>query len=193
MGPRGGWALRLVLSAAGVNHVFLSAIHFATLPPSLPAQDVLAFHGCFIQRCGGVGLAVNGSTQGVIESYLDLAVARVRSTAGHAALHLLGEALRTGLRSKTCGSSRSDVRGGSTEPGLPGMPSAQRAMFCGAERNSSHFQAASWFLPCSGMISASPAIVVAQRSFCGSGAASQRSLMSGYSSCITEANQAPAT
>src|SRR6185312_2412910 len=59
---------------------------------------------------------------------------------------LSANGLRIGLDLNVSGLFRSDDRGGS----------------CGADRNSIHFQAASWLWPAAGMTSASPAMVVAQ-------------------------------
>src|SRR5919202_4284238 len=67
------------------------------------------------------------------------------------------------------------------------------AMIWGAERNSIHFQAASLFLLCSKITSASPAIVVAHCLSSGSGAAAHLPLISGNSLRSVPANQAPAT
>src|SRR4051794_36347384 len=69
---------------------------------------------------------------------------------------------RTGLFANTFGSLRSDVRGGSSDDGEAFVPRSISAMFCGAEMNSIHFQAASWFLDADGMASTSPEMVVAQ-------------------------------
>src|SRR3954447_20816467 len=67
----------------------------------------------------------------------------------------------TGLALNVAGLFRSDVRGGSRVVGFFGVPRLSRAMFGGAERNSIHFQAASWFWPDDGITRASPAMVVA--------------------------------
>src|SRR3954453_12331229 len=79
----------------------------------------------------------------------------------------------TGLFSNTFGSESSDCRGGSSDDGAFFVPRLNSAMFCGADRNSIHFHAASAFLLCEKITSASPAIVVAQglpSSIVGSGA-----------------------
>src|SRR5919198_577974 len=67
----------------------------------------------------------------------------------------------TGLLSNTWGLLSRDVRGGRSDDGAFFVPMFHRAMFCGAERNSIHFQAASWFLLCERITRLSPAIVVA--------------------------------
>src|SRR3954453_12670102 len=68
----------------------------------------------------------------------------------------------TGFDLNVPGLFRSDVRGGRSVVGFFFVPRFRSAMFCGAERNSIHFHAASWFLPDDGITSASPAMVVAQ-------------------------------
>src|SRR5947208_2558914 len=75
---------------------------------------------------------------------------------------LAANGFRMGLDLKVAGLFRSEVRGGRSVVGFFFVPRFSSAMFCGAERNSIHFQAASWFLPADGITSASPAIVVAQ-------------------------------
>src|SRR5690348_5255291 len=75
---------------------------------------------------------------------------------------LSANGFRIGLDLNVAGLFRSDVRGGSSVVGFFFVPRFSRAMFCGAERNSIHFQAASWFLPVDGITRASPAMVVAQ-------------------------------
>src|SRR5919112_5473106 len=75
---------------------------------------------------------------------------------------LSANGFRTGLALNVSGLLRSDVRGGSSVVGFVFVPRFRRAMFCGADRNSIHFQAASWFLPADGITRASPAMVVAQ-------------------------------
>src|SRR5436853_2856177 len=109
---------------------------------------------------------------------------------------LSANGLSTGLALKVSGLFRSDVRGGSSVVGFFFVPRFSRAMFCGAERNSAHFQAASWFWPADGITSASPAMVVAQGLpvvMVGSGATAQLFLTWFlYVPCISPANQAPA-
>src|SRR5690242_14843484 len=75
---------------------------------------------------------------------------------------LSANGFRIGLALNVSGLFRSDVRGGSRVVGFCFVPRFSRAMFCGAERNSIHFHAASWFLPADGITRASPAMVVAQ-------------------------------
>src|SRR6185437_546695 len=75
---------------------------------------------------------------------------------------LSANGLRIGLDLNVSGLFRSDDRGGSSVVGFFFVPRFSRAMFCGADRNSIHFQAASWLWPAAGMTSASPAMVVAQ-------------------------------
>src|SRR4051794_6371956 len=88
----------------------------------------------------------------------------------------------TGKFANTFGSSSSDWRGGSSDDGVFLVPMSKRAMFCGAERNSIHFQAASCSLLWEKITSASPAIVVAQglpSSIVGSGAVAHLPLIFG--------------
>src|SRR5436305_6036980 len=103
---------------------------------------------------------------------------------------------RIGLLLNVAGLLRSDVRGGSSVVGFFFVPRFSSAMFCGAERNSIHFQAASWFLPADGITSASPAIVVAQglpAVSVGSGATAQLfPIWFLKLFCISPANHAPA-
>src|SRR5437763_665821 len=69
---------------------------------------------------------------------------------------------RIGFDLNVSGLFRSDVRGGSSVVGFFFVPRFSRAMFCGADRNSIHFHAASWLWPAEGITRASPAMVVAQ-------------------------------
>src|SRR3954454_4740413 len=109
---------------------------------------------------------------------------------------LVANGLRTGLDVKVAGLFRSDVRGGRSVVGFFFVPRFSRAMFCGADRNSIHFQAASWFLPADGITRASPAMVVAQglpAVSVGSGATAQLSPIWFLKLfCISPANHAPA-
>ena len=82
---------------------------------------------------------------------------------------------------------------GRSVDGASGVPVVQSRRFCGAERNSIHFQAASWFLDPAGMMRVSPATVVAHRLRSGSAAAAHLPVMSGNELSISPANQAPAT
>src|SRR5689334_23731676 len=75
---------------------------------------------------------------------------------------LAANGFRIGFDLNVSGLFRSDDRGGSSVVGFFFVPRFSRAMFCGADRNSIHFQAASWLWPADGMMSASPAMVVAQ-------------------------------
>src|SRR3954464_7363932 len=75
---------------------------------------------------------------------------------------LAANGFRIGFDTKVAGLFRSDVRGGRSVVGFFFVPRFSSAMFCGADRNSIHFHAASWFLPDDGITSASPAMVVAQ-------------------------------
>src|SRR3954463_10280599 len=78
---------------------------------------------------------------------------------------LSANGLRIGLDLNVSGLFRSELRGGSSVVGFFFVPRFSRAMFCGADRNSIHFQAASWFLPADGITRASPAIVEGQGVF----------------------------
>src|SRR4051794_33804161 len=100
---------------------------------------------------------------------------------------------RIGLALNVAGSSSSDTRVGSSEPGWAFVPIAITRAFCGAERNSIHFQAASLFLLELRMVSASPAIVVPHCLSFGSGATLHLPLILGNCSSSVEANQAPAS
>src|SRR4051794_20484782 len=99
--------------------------------------------------------------------------------------------LRTGLDFCRSADSSSDVRGGSSV--LPLLLNVHWATFSGLDRNSIHFQAASWFLPLLNSTRLSPAIVVAHPAEpLGSGAAAHLPLIFGNSPSRTPANQAPA-
>src|SRR3954454_1385874 len=118
----------------------------------------------------------------------------LRSVIPHFMLSANG--FRIGLALNVSGLFRSDVRGGNSVVGFFFVPRFSSAMFCGAERNSIHFQAASWFLPAEGITSASPAMVVAQglpSVSVGNGATAQLFLIWFLKLfCISPANHAPA-
>src|SRR3954465_4392439 len=61
--------------------------------------------------------------------------------------------LRIGFFSVSSGDFSSEGRGGSVGPFL--LPNVHAVMFSGLERNSIHFQAASWFLPAERRVSVS--------------------------------------
>src|SRR3954453_10032041 len=101
----------------------------------------------------------------------------------------------SGNAEKAFGSWMSELRGGSSDAGCFLVPRFSSAMFCGASTNSIHFQAASGFLLCDRMTSASPAIVLAHwlpSVSVGSGAAAHLPLILGKLLFISPANQAPA-
>src|SRR5436305_7229391 len=97
-----------------------------------------------------------------------------------------------GFDVKAAGSLISEFLGGSSKLGCFFVPMSTSAMFCGASRNSIHFQAASWFLLPEKTTSESPAIVFAQVEVgvaLGIGTTAHFPLIFGKLLCISPANQ----